>query len=311
MTTAPPAADATPSRVLNAAELRQRAEDFVRDYVVENGKEPTGELVGDKFGMKDRWGRDRVAAARGSGNPARRSTPPAGGTTPSSTGRGSVADDAAARAGAGSGTTGVAAAVIGGAGAAQAPARRAVSPPSPPARAGAAPARTAAQLTGTTPAQPPPRRGDSGQLVAWLGFAFGAFVSIAANVMHALIPRPPDGLSEEAAKAWTAPEDWAPDMVAVYGAAVWPLMLLLAVEVMSRVRWAEGWGWSLARYGGVGTVGLGSAIISYGHIRDVLLAWHYGDLGAHIGPLVVDGLMVISGFALLSISRSAHLEGTS
>ncbi len=150
----------------------------------------------------------------------------------------------------------------------------------------------------------------SGQLVAWAGFAFGAAVSVAANVKHAYIPRPPEHLDEAAAKEWTPPPDWAPDMSAVLGAAVWPLMLLLAVEVMTRVSWGGGW-WNVARFGGVGIVGLGSAIISYGHIRDVLLLWHYGSVGAHIGPIVVDGLMVVSGFALLAISQAKARGGTS
>ena len=62
--------------------------------------------------------------------------------------------------------------------------------------------------------------------------------------------------------------------------------------------------WALARYGGAGTVAVGSAIISYGHLHEVLLAWEYGPLGAAVGPLVLDGLMVVSGFALLAISRA-------
>ena len=45
-------------------------------------------------------------------------------------------------------------------------------------------------------------------------------------------------------------------------------------------------------------------MISYGHLREVLLAWNYGQLGAAVGPLVLDGLMVVSGFALLSMSRA-------
>ena len=98
------------------------------------------------------------------------------------------------------------------------------------------------------------------------------------------------------------PAGWAPGIAPQIGAAVWPIGLLLSVEVLSRVPWPRGWAWSLARYGGAGTVALGSAVISYGHLRDVLLAWGYGPMGAHVGPLVLDGLMVISGFALLAMS---------
>jgi hypothetical protein len=65
----------------------------------------------------------------------------------------------------------------------------------------------------------------------------------------------------------------------------------------------------LARYGGAGTVAVGSAVISYGHLREVLIAWDYGALGAAVGPLVLDGLMVVSGFALLAMSRR-HADTT-
>src|ERR1041385_7384479 len=86
-----------------------------------------------------------------------------------------------------------------------------------------------------------------------------------------------------------------------------PIGLLLSVEVLSRVRWHHGRWWRLARVGGAGAVAVGSAVISYGHLRDVLLAWGYGPLGAGVGPLVLDGLMVVSGFALLAIQRPTPL----
>jgi hypothetical protein len=43
-------------------------------------------------------------------------------------------------------------------------------------------------------------------------------------------------------------------------------------------------------------------VISYGHLRGVLVAWHYSPLAAAVGPLVLDGLMVVCGFALLANS---------
>jgi hypothetical protein len=61
-----------------------------------------------------------------------------------------------------------------------------------------------------------------------------------------------------------------------------------------------GTGWALARFGGAGTVALGSAVISYGHLRAVLVAWNYSPLAAAVGPLVLDGLMLVCGFALLT-----------
>src|SRR3954464_2761826 len=132
-----------------------------------------------------------------------------------------------------------------------------------------------------------------GRLVAWLGFVFGSVVSVLANVMDARLP--PAG----------ADASWTPSIEAQLAAAVWPLSLLLAVEAVARVRWAKGWVWVAARFGGAGAVALFSAWITYWHIRDVLMAWRYEESSAAVGPFVVDGLMVITGFALLSIARSA------
>jgi hypothetical protein len=36
----------------------------------------------------------------------------------------------------------------------------------------------------------------------------------------------------------------------------------------------------------------------------ILLTWHYGPTAAFIGPLVIDGLMTISGFALLTTKHT-------
>ncbi|MEU0514298.1 DUF2637 domain-containing protein [Amycolatopsis sp. NPDC006125] len=127
-----------------------------------------------------------------------------------------------------------------------------------------------------------------GKAVAWCGFIVGSVVSIAANVLAARIP--PEG----------AGPDWSPRLDTQLGAAVWPVLLIIAVEVLSRTRWPEGLGWALARYCGVGLVAVVGAVISYGHIHDVLLSWNYAPLGALVGPLGVDGLMVVCGFAMLA-----------
>ncbi|MFC6088221.1 DUF2637 domain-containing protein [Saccharothrix lopnurensis] len=151
---------------------------------------------------------------------------------------------------------------------------------------------------GDTSTLPPPAtapaRTTDGRLVAWAGFVFGSVMSIAANVLHTWLP------------AEHHPASWSPGLAPQIGAAVWPIGLLLSVEVLSRIHWPKGWQWTLARFGGTGTVALGSAVISYGHLRDLLLAWHYGPLAAAVGPLVLDGLMVISGFALLAMSRTTY-----
>jgi hypothetical protein len=148
----------------------------------------------------------------------------------------------------------------------------------------------------STPPSPAtaPARTTEGRLVAWAGFVFGSVMSIAANVLHTWLP------------ADHHPAGWSPGLAPQIGAAVWPIGLLLSAEVLSRIHWPKGWQWTLARFGGTGTVALGSGVISYGHLRDLLLAWHYGPLAAAVGPLVLDGLMVISGFALLAMSRTTY-----
>jgi hypothetical protein len=90
------------------------------------------------------------------------------------------------------------------------------------------------------------------RFVAWLGFVFGSVMSVAANVLHAWLP------------AAERPAGWSPGIAPQIGSAVWPIGLLLSVEVLSRVRWAPGFWRALARYGGAGTVAVGSAVISYG-----------------------------------------------
>jgi hypothetical protein len=142
-----------------------------------------------------------------------------------------------------------------------------------------------------TPVVPP-----GGRLVAWTGFIFGSVMSIAANVLHAWLP------------AGHEPAGWSPGIAPQVGAAVWPVGLMLAVEALSRIRWPKGLGWGVARFGGAGAVAVGSAIISYGHLRDLLLAWSYGPMAAAVGPLVLDGLMVVCGFALLANSRASAGE---
>jgi hypothetical protein len=132
----------------------------------------------------------------------------------------------------------------------------------------------------------------STRLVAWGGFILGLAASVLANVLDTWLP------------ASHRPPGWEPRLAPQIGAAVWPAALMFALEALSRVPWPGGFWWLVARCGGVGIVALGSAAISYGHVHDVLMSWGYGAGSAATGPLVIDGLMVICGFALLAISRT-------
>ena len=123
----------------------------------------------------------------------------------------------------------------------------------------------------------------SGKAVATLSFILGISVSVAANVLHA------------AEGAWSPAE--------LVGAGFWPLALLLAVEILTRVTWPVGKLWAVTRFGGVGIVAMVAAILSYRHMSGLLMAWEGDWLNAHIGPLAVDGLMILSTTALLAITK--------
>jgi Protein of unknown function (DUF2637) len=128
------------------------------------------------------------------------------------------------------------------------------------------------------PLQEPDTRG---RFAAWFGFAGGGAVSVAANVAHA-----------------------QPTLGARLTGAFWPLALLLAVEVITRVQWQPGGWWVATRYAGATLVALVAAIVSYRHMAGLLTRYGEDALAAHLGPLAVDGLMVVSGVALLSLART-------
>ena len=144
-------------------------------------------------------------------------------------------------------------------------------------------------------------RPPAGRTVAWLAFLVGGLVSVAANVAHTLYP------TALQLAAWTAAghtvESWRPPAGAMIGAAFWPVALILAVEVLTRVSWREGWWYGAARYGGTGLVAAVAAVMSYRHMAGLLALWGEDALGAHIGPLAVDGLMVVAAAALLTTTR--------
>lgn len=135
---------------------------------------------------------------------------------------------------------------------------------------------------------------------ATAGFLLGIAVSVAGNVAHTYHPT-----AAVLAAAGKTAAQWKPELGAQLGAAFFPLALLVTVEVLARVQWPDTWGWSGTRYGGAALVASVAAIVSYLHLRGLLLAYGEDPLTATIGPLSVDGLMVVSGFALLAAGRAA------
>lgn len=129
----------------------------------------------------------------------------------------------------------------------------------------------------------------AGRAIAWLSFALGIAVSVAGNILHSALT--PAGLGE------------------LVGAAFWPLALMLSIEILTRVRWQSGGWWMAARVVGLFLVGIVAAVLSYRHLAGLMTSWGEDAFNAHLGPLAVDGLMLLAATALLSISREPKEEG--
>jgi hypothetical protein len=132
----------------------------------------------------------------------------------------------------------------------------------------------------------------TGRQWAYAGALLGGAVSIAANVAHSYVP-PTD-----------APAGWHPHLGAVVGAVFWPIALFVAIEILARVAWPAGLRWVLLRFGGLLPVAAVAAFVSYRHLSGLLT--FYGDeaVVAALGPLAVDGLMVMATGALIATSRA-------
>ena len=126
---------------------------------------------------------------------------------------------------------------------------------------------------------------------AYVGAGLGGAVSIAANVAHSYVP--PLG----------APDGWTPQGGAVVGAIFWPVALFVAVEILARVAWPAGRRWAVLRFGGLLPVAGVAAFVSYRHLAGLLSFYGEDGLTAVLGPLAVDGLMVMATGALLATGR--------
>jgi hypothetical protein len=135
-----------------------------------------------------------------------------------------------------------------------------------------------------TPERDPEHRKVPGRFVAWLAFVTGIGASVAANMLHA---------AEGGAHA-----------AELIGAAFWPLALLLSIELLTRVTWPTGWLWGTGRFVGVGLVAVVAFVLSYRHMAGLLTSWGEDAVNAHLGPLAVDGLMLVAATALLAITRT-------
>jgi hypothetical protein len=137
-----------------------------------------------------------------------------------------------------------------------------------------------------------------GRTWAYFGALLGGAVSIWANVEHSYVP--PDAIVKAGA---AAVEAWQPHPGAVILSAFWPVALFVVVEIFARVDWPDRHRWVALRFLGLLPVASVAAIVSYRHLSG-LLGWFGEDSVTQvIGPLAVDGLMVMASGALVAIGR--------
>ncbi|MEU7617046.1 DUF2637 domain-containing protein [Micromonospora rifamycinica] len=162
----------------------------------------------------------------------------------------------------------------------------------------AAPAADPGSNITTTPTAARP----SGRGWAYTGVILGGVVSIAANVAHTYLPNPPGG----APAGWVPGPGWSPSPLAVALSVFWPVALFVTVEILTRIPWGNGASSVFARVAGVLPVAVVAAVVSYRHLSGLLA--HFGEdpLTIAIGPLAVDGLMVMASAALLVTSRRSR-----
>lgn len=122
--------------------------------------------------------------------------------------------------------------------------------------------------------------------IPWTAFLLGAGASIAANVAHAA-ERSADGT----------------DTGAMLFAAWAPVALLLVAEMMVRGQRPRGL-LSAVEWIGAFLVALAAAVVSYGHMRGLLLQYGESELVAVLLPLSVDGLVVVASVALAAGRRN-------
>ena len=132
----------------------------------------------------------------------------------------------------------------------------------------------------------------SGRGWAYASAILGGAISIAANIAHSFIH--PHG----------APVEWHPEPGAVVGAVVWPVVLFFAVETLARTPWPRKVSYHLLRWIGLPPVAFVAALVSYRHLSGLLD--HYGEdrLVVVLGPIAIDGLMIMATGALIATART-------
>lgn len=150
---------------------------------------------------------------------------------------------------------------------------------------------------------PSPRRGlayltlwlSTSRAWAYIGLAVGGGASVAANIAHSYVP--PSG----------AADDWTPRTGAVIVAGLFPVLLLITVEILARTNWQRGFWAAAFRYLGVLPVMIVAAVVSYRHMYGLLAFYGEDPIATTLGPFAIDGTMLVATCALLA-DRARTLE---
>jgi outer membrane biosynthesis protein TonB len=86
----------------------------------------------------------------------------------------------------------------------------------------------------------------------------------------------------------------------------WPVALFVATEILTRVAWPSGWQWQLLRWAGMVPVAFVAALVSYRHLSGLLGYYGEESLTCVLGPIAVDGLMVMATAAILATGHTQH-----
>lgn len=141
-----------------------------------------------------------------------------------------------------------------------------------------------------------PVHGITGRQWAYVGATLGGAVSIAANVAHSFVPPA------------LAPDGWHPQSGAVVSAVFWPIALLVAIEIIARNTWTPGARWFLVRWLGMTPVAAVAAMVSYRHMSGLLTFYGEDSWTATLGPIAVDGIMVLATGVLIMTGIASGRE---
>lgn len=125
------------------------------------------------------------------------------------------------------------------------------------------------------------RNGKSGRRWAYLTLFLMLALSIAGNIAH------------------TVHIDPTPSALSIIRAVIWPVGLFLAIEMFMRVPWEQKPAHRLVRWIGILLPAGLAALVSYRHLRGLMLSDGEGALEASVGPIVIDGLMLMATLGLL------------